>query len=102
VYLVSYLHGDIRAAQTPKEKKKGGRKTKRKYESRFALVLVVAAFLMDMSQAQLLPPNSSQLAEKYAYCDTVLTVLFDKELLINLSARSADYTKQVISTFSSN
>jgi hypothetical protein len=75
-------------------------KTKRFYESNgfqmYSAVLVVAAFLMDMSQAQLLPPNGSPLAEKYAYCDTVLTVLFAKELLINLFARSADYFREFV------
>jgi len=57
----------------------------------------MGAFVMDMSQAQLLPAAGSPLALKYGYCDALLTVLFTTELLINLFSRSADYFREFVS-----
>eukprot|EP00960_Hanusia_phi_P048655 759075-Hanusia_phi.AAC.3 len=54
----------------------------------FFATLIFASFAIDLSQAELLPPDGSYRAQQFDNADTVFTALFTIELAINLFARS--------------
>jgi hypothetical protein len=52
--------------------------------------LVVGGFVMDISEAQLLPVEGSNQENIYFICDVKITALFVLELLLNIFAHSAN------------
>ncbi|EKX54651.1 hypothetical protein GUITHDRAFT_100126 [Guillardia theta CCMP2712] len=59
----------------------------------FFASLIFASFAIDLSQAELLPPDGTYRANQFDTADTVFTVLFTLELCINLFARSKHWFK---------